>query len=138
MTKQEVLRKAAADVKSGKVYYNWYRMGSCNCGIVAQTCTGLGDYAVSESVFGLSGIWGEMSKDQEVCSQTGIPLNKVFKSLVDCGFSFKDIVDLEHMENEIILERAGLEDIDNPFDKKENFIKYCRAWANLIKEGKLK
>jgi hypothetical protein len=63
------------------------------------------------SAFNFSCTWTGFAKQQQFCQQTGLPLEEIFESLLDAGFTFEDIAQLENCGKE-----------------RHKVIEYVRSW----------
>ncbi len=139
------------------VEYKWTSQQSCNCGVVVQALLGTTKEATiklfDEARFDIENLikakcdssgeiiengshrtWREVA--QQHCSVTGQPLHRVFELLCEAGLKMQDIVHLEYLNNKAILEVAKIDTKEKEYyTKKENLIKYLRAWVGIL-EGK--
>lgn len=124
----EILRQAADDVESGKRKYKWIDGDKCNCGIVAQIVLGNSSQSLEEI-----GVWGW---EVDRCKATGIVTSEAIASLTEIGFTLDDIIELENLSNLEIRGRAclAIAYLDKDYDAAPAFIRYVRAWADLIDE----
>ena len=122
MTKIEALEKTIYNLENDVYEYNWWDNDTCNCGVLVRTIlngekpNSCGMFDVTETAAGFGGM---VIKTLETCSQTGIPLPKVYQALKDCGFTGNELDKLE----------------DCSYDKN-GVIKYLKAWVEILKEEK--
>lgn len=144
MKKLEVIKQTIYRLENNLVEYDWRCSKSCNCGVLASTCMGR-DITTSEI--------GKMVLNcknpgafarKAYCMVTGIGISEVIKSLMDAGFTFDDIKHLEYLSDANIAAKAGIklgywEETGYPiahgyFMEKEYFIKYLKAWVEILEE----
>lgn len=125
--KIEALEHALYVLKNNLVQYNFYDTCKCNCGILAQSVleTGVND-AFKEMVYDMPGIWGTTAK----CNITGDSLSRIFVILNECGFTPKDMWELEELSNKNILKEAGVRRLS--VSSKEALIAYLEAWVRIL------
>lgn len=115
------LRTAAKALEDGTFAYDWNKMESCNCGIIACTLMHKSikqvsreilaervktfDHSAIKSNFGPS--WREAV--QAHCPVTGLSESSILRTLQEAGMSPKDICELEDLSNPEAARRAGLE-----------------------------
>lgn len=100
----EALQQTAQRIDSG-ARYEWGHMGRCNCGHLVQTLTGMTDTKIAAAVNHEIDEWSEHAKDY--CSQTGHPVDELFRILEDVGFSHQDVVSLERLTDRRVLRELG-------------------------------
>ena len=162
MTISQALREAANLLESGEVPFDWTQAHSCNCGVLGFICQNrrcrndswlIRDYKYQVSLETKSCIWTSGSHEHSFkCSLTLLPMNSVFRSLREVGFTWEDMGDIEFLNNDEVRERAGLslslitiyidnflearEDSENrkDYENKYYVIKYFRAMADIREE----
>lgn len=138
MNKIEALKKTIYNLESGEYDYEWGEPNSCNCGILCHSITG-GDVEIK-----VAALFTEAAK----CMKTGIAVPAIFKILMNTGFTYKDIHELEFLSNSKIAKRAGIEIDTRPssfgwctkrvgrgFSNKETVIDYLKAWVSILEES---
>jgi len=134
MTKIEALKQTLHNLENDIYEYRWSHSDTCNCGILARTIlngelptkSGLCDYkdknipAISYA-FGFSGVALETFNH---CEVTGLPIPKVIKALLDCGFSFEELRTLEFYSTETRTD-------------KEKLCNYFKRWIQRLESKKL-
>lgn len=120
------LRATAARLRQG-ADYQWGHAGSCNCGHLAQTVTGLQRAEIYRDV---GGEWSEYLVDR--CRITGERLDDVATSMMQFGFSPSELVDLEQLADPEVL--AALPDGPRYLERNErdHVVEYLEAWAALL------
>ena len=95
-TKQLIraLRETAQLIRTQPERYDWARGSRCNCGLLAQNLMG-----ISESVLFHSMSWScwTFGAIQYHCSNTGLPMNDIFKALHEAGLEQGDYDRIEHL-----------------------------------------
>jgi hypothetical protein len=134
------LRAAATKAENEPSCYRWASMTQCNCGLVAQEILG-GESNVRQVDYELEGGpgWTGVGKAMSVCLSSGIPLYEMSQRLINAGFDAADFKHLEDLSKEQIRERAGLGPLVD-YDQREDreaFIRYARAWADILEEKAL-
>lgn len=138
MTKLEALKKTLYVLENGLVKYNWTNSLSCNCGILAQCALNINAYDLEKQLYKNlpSGIYGTekyntswASRFTRYCTQTGLPINTVFESLISLGFTKEEIGDFENLGDPSIL-KVDLYDRSN----KSFVILYLKAWISKLEQ----
>ena len=123
------------------ISYEWFNVQSCNCGLIVQHLLNASSEEVSrrfdksrKSVSDRDEMnWTELV--QHKCSVTGLPLDGIIKTLFKRGFKPEDIVHLEYLSNKEILKRTDIDTKNEEyFTRKENLIKYLKAWLEILNE----
>jgi hypothetical protein len=134
------LRAAADKAEREPRCYLWMSVTQCNCGLVAQEILG-GRTPVHHALHSTTkmGGWEGVGREIAVCTSSGLPLNDLISKLVDAGFEADDFGHLEDLSREQIRERAGLPEdgIINDREDRTAFIRYARAWADILEEKTL-
>lgn len=118
------LRGTANRLMSG-VKYSWSLMGSCNCGHLAQTITGLTSKDIQARALERSGDWSEQT--ESYCSSSGLSLDDIFNAMLMIGMSKGDIRHLEQLSDPEVLEELGQRELQK--NLRENVITYMEALA---------
>lgn len=100
----QLLRKTADRLDQG-ARYEWGHMGRCNCGHLVQTLTDMTDREISKAVEHKLDEWSEHA--QTYCEQTGSPVDDLFRTLEEVGFSHKDVIALEYLTDSRVLKLLG-------------------------------
>lgn len=146
--------RAAADIaEEDDRSYFWMSMTRCNCGLVAQQILGAHNKAGREllearvrgvlleaqSILGFDCGWEQVGIAIDRCASTGTPLFVLTQKLLDAGFEHSDFRHLEDLADRRVRERAGLkeEDLLEDREDREAFIRYARAWADILEEKAL-
>lgn len=143
MKKIEVLKKAIQMLEGG-FPYSWFKAETCNCGVVVRAM-GVSDDMDTAGY----GIWKTKTLSGE-CPITGLKLSTIQRTLVESGFTKKDIWELEKLSNKTIAEKIGETVIidgnesfmsskigvhgDFKYTDKATLIKYLRAWVSILEE----
>lgn len=147
MTKQEALREAADKIEQRKSPHNWGCFESCGCGVLAQVTTNTNIFEFKKLIHNRlrGGSWTAalyLSVDNagffsRVVRRIGItfpimktPLWKVIDSLMDTGFSTKELSNLEFQSDPSVLRRSGI--IWKDATSAINTILYMRTWADML------
>lgn len=154
------LRQAAKALEDGTFAYDWTKMSSCNCGVIASCVMKIGTRGLQNLVETTipSGRWTWTRFVGEFCPVTGLPEHVILKALTEAGLTPKDIVDLEYLRGESIVRYAqahgatfqGRKEVQKygPFnmrkretttnfmdyENKRNLIAYLRGWADMLVE----
>jgi hypothetical protein len=128
----KALRASADKVENGTSNYFWANPASCNCGILAQQVAGSDVLRVDRNN-GLEGTWTGMVR-RNACSLTGTPISQIIARLKEVGFKRSDFQELEHLANIKICKRAKIDRSPHYFTFQVNFVKYVRAWADILEE----
>ncbi len=137
MTKQDYLRMAAARIDSGQ-RYSWCDTTACNCGIIAQCVLGVDERELEFRLYNsnhmLLGLWSVIPP---TCPKTGIPLHNVLAALHNAGFSQQDLKSAEHLDDESVCLRAGIDYENHAWFRSTAscVVRYFRAWADLLDES---
>lgn len=124
----QALRDAADEVEQHPQAYDWFKMGKCACGIVAQHALNLGPEEIQSLTDQWRGVWQHVS-----APQTKLLINTVIAGLLSVGMTERDFACLERGDHPEVLNR-----LINPsqFDitRPENFVIYARTWADILEE----
>lgn len=123
------LRQTANRLRTG-VKYSWSLMGSCNCGHLAQTLTGLTSKDIQSRALERSGDWSEQS--ESYCSSSGLSLDDIFNAMLVVGMSREDIRHLEQLSDPVVLEKMGLAQKGLQKNIRENVVGYMEALADHL------
>lgn len=128
----EALRATATLLAAG-ADYRWTHMGRCNCGLLAQTVTGLPAAEIHRRALEKAGDWGEQARDY--CPASGYPIDHVIGALLDLGLTREDLWHLERLSDPEVLGRlpAGRRELDCRM--RGPVVVYLRAWADLVEEA---
>src|SRR5205085_3146079 len=80
----DALRQTAQRL-AGDVSYQWGHMGTCNCGHLAQSVTGLAGGEIHRSAMVREGDWEQQAKDY--CPTSGNLIDVVLATLFDLGLT---------------------------------------------------
>ncbi len=121
-------------------HYDWTDPSTCNVGLVAQAITHKTAGEISNIYYSDYRESIEITKKPSwtssinyYCSLTGRDLKGIVGDLRAAGLSNNDIKNLEYLQDPRILARSGI-DVKNPdyYRKRDNLIKYLKAWKGLI------
>ena len=134
----EVINSLENDI----VRYDWKNQSSCNCGLIVQSLLDANENKVNSlfqserektNIISSSPLKTWKAVLQQRCTATGLPMDGVFKTLLEHSFRPEDIAHLEYLSNKGIL--AGTK-IDVKYKyyyaKKENLIEYLKSWLNIL------
>ncbi len=113
--------------------YQWSHMGSCNCGHLAQTITPYSGAEIHASALQRSGDWSEQSMF-EYCPGSGLTIDRVIDAMVEIGLNTGDIPYLEKLEDPRVLRRLPPGERHLRRNRREDVVRYMRAWADLLAE----
>ena len=141
MNRQEALREAARRIEVGEVRYDWSRMYSCNCGVLAQVVSKATVREVRRQTRSgakpFFGVWNDWQKPGfALCPISKIPVGTIFHDLLSVGFSPADVGNLEICADPAVRARVRAEGDGDFFDYAEPHavVLYMRAWADLLDE----
>jgi len=127
-TKQLILafREAASRLRDVRNFrYNWSSTQNCTCGILAQCILGFKDgMEFRERYPFLGGYWADLAKSKAICSQTDLPILKMFDILLDAGLDIEDFAKIE---------RFGLKP-DGSYPKRHDVAEYFDKIANTLEQ----
>jgi hypothetical protein len=123
------LRRTAQRL-SGDVSYQWGHMGMCNCGLLAQSITGLAGAEIHQSALVREGDWEQQANDY--CPTSGNLIDAVLAAMFDLGVTRDDIRHLEKLSDSAVLRRVGRY---LRFNKREDVVLYMHTWADLLEES---
>lgn len=121
------LRTTAARLEAGSSY-KWSDFASCNCGNLVQSVTALSPRAIYEAAFARSGDWGEQAR--EFCPSSGYPIDFVLSRLFELGLDAEDVRHLERLSDDRVLRALGVQEL--VYTRREDVVRYMRAWAGLL------
>jgi len=145
MTKIEALQKTIFNLENNVYEYKWTSSDSCNCGILSRTILGKSLYETDyyrniNCPMDNIGTFSESAK----CLKTGLKMGEVFMALRDCGFTFQEIHELEHLSNPIIADLLGFDLREESTQSGEKFfvshertekasvILYLKEWVKML------
>jgi len=123
------LRESARRL-SGDVSYQWGHMGTCNCGHLAQSITGLQGAEIHRSALVREGDWEQQANDY--CPASGNLIDALLAAMFDLGLTRGDIGHLEKLSDPAVVRHVG-----RPlrFNRRDDVIAYMHAWADLLEES---
>ncbi len=124
----DALRRTARRL-SGDVSYQWGHMGTCNCGHLAQSITGLAGAEIHESALIREGDWAEQAK--EYCPTSGTLIDTILAAMFDLGLTRDDVRHLERLSDHDVLRHIGRH---LRFNNREDVVLYMTVWADLLEE----
>jgi|SRR5688572_9740456 len=134
MDKITALKKTIYNLENDVYEYNWGRYESCNCGVLAKSilsADNIKDFGIGNSPSRKR----NGASSEYYCMTTDLPIPAVFQAVKDAGFSFAEMVELECLTNTEILKLSGVSSYELcHFEKKENLIKYLKAWVEILEE----
>lgn len=107
-------------------------MGRCNCGHLVQTLTTMNDRQIAEAVEHRLDEWSEHA--QTYCEQTGSPVDQMFEALAEVGFSYRDVIALEYLNDPRVLKRIGPMGRGLRKNHAPDVSLYMRTLAQLLEE----
>lgn len=126
----DALRTTAHNIATGAPY-QWGHMGSCNCGHLAQVLTSFTRAEIHAwALESREGDWSEQTA--EYCPNSHIPMDKMIDALVAKGLSIEDLRHLEYLSDPLVLQQVSEKDKPLEYNRKEDVIKYIRAWASVL------
>lgn len=125
------LRNAARKLEQS-THYQWGHMGACNCGFLAQEITHLTQAEIHRRALHRYGDWSEQLNDY--CPVNGYPFDEVISELIAFGFDSDDLKNLERLSDPRILQTLPAGERHLTHNKREDVVRYLRAWAKLIED----
>jgi hypothetical protein len=128
------LRATALRLRSGATF-QWAHMGHCNCGHLAQSLTSLSPAEIHRRALERAGDWTTQALevgDLDHCPATGLPIDAIFRTMLEAGLTTRDIADLESLSSRAVL--AALPPESRELDKRDrdHAVVYLTAWADLL------
>ena len=123
------LRSTADRLESGSPY-QWGHMGSCNCGHLAQTITSLPKRTIHELALERVGDWEAQAN--QYCPTSGYRIDDVITAMLDLGMTRRDIRHLERLSDPEVLAELPASSPRPARNRREDAIRYMRAWAGLL------
>lgn len=130
MTLVEALRVTADRLAEGEVRFRWTHMGACNCGHLTQTVTARSAADIHALALQKAGDWGEQAR--EYCPTSGYPIDHIIDQLLALGLSTDDLYHLERLDDARVLKQLPRGERHLDFRRREDVVRYLRAWADLI------
>ena len=109
--------------------YQWGHMGWCNCGLLAQSITGLTGAEIHGSALVRYGDWEQQARDY--CPTSGLLIDHIIAAMMRAGLDRDDIRHLEKLSDPAVVRRVGRH---LRFNVREDVIDYMSAWALLLEE----
>ncbi|GAB4194833.1 MAG: hypothetical protein OHK0013_00460 [Sandaracinaceae bacterium] len=130
----DALRRTVARLEGGATF-RWTHMGHCNCGHLAQSLTTLSPDEIHRRAIERAGDWTTQAleiAEGETCPTTGLPMDEVFRTMLDAGLTPRDIADLESLSSPLVLATlpVGQRQLDKR--RREDAVRYLTAWADLL------
>ncbi len=125
----DALRRTAERISSD-VSYQWGHMGTCNCGHLAQSITGLGSAEIHRSALIREGDWEQQASDY--CPTSGNLIDVILASIFDLGLARSDIRHLEKLSDPDLVRRVGRH---LRFNNRDDVVLYMLAWAEMLEES---
>ena len=123
--------REAADRLESQNDYHWGHTGRCNCGTLAQCLTDLSAAEIyQKSQEQRLGEWSEFA--ETYCASSGAPVDTILDTMIQAGFSLKDIRHLEHLSDRKILKAVPGGPRYLRKSDKNDVILYMRTWAGLL------
>ena len=122
--------RQTAERLSGDVSYQWGHMGSCNCGHLAQSITGLASAEIHRSALIREGDWEQQARDY--CPTSGNLIDVVLATMFVLGLTGADVRNLEKLSDIDVLHRVGRH---LRFNNRDDVVLYMTAWADLLQES---
>lgn len=130
------LRTTAVRLDSGATF-QWAHMGHCNCGHLAQSLTSLAPAEIHRRALERAGDWTTQALeigDVEHCPATGLPIDEIFRTMLEAGLTTRDIADLESLSSRVVLAALPPEARELDKRKREHAVLYFRTWAEVLEE----
>lgn len=131
----DALRKTAAKLESSS-QYQWGHMGLCNCGFLAQEITKLRKEEIHQRAMQQHGDWSEQLNDY--CPNSGMPMDRLIKELIDYGFDTHDLKHLEKLSDPSILRALPITERYLKHNTKPDVVLYFRTWASYLEDDLLR
>ncbi len=125
------LRHTAARLSSGG-HYQWGHMGACNCGHLAQTITNVPKHAIHEWALERVGDWETQAN--QYCPASGYRIDEVISAMLALGMTRRDIRNLERLSDPRVLGRLREGERRLARNRREDVVRYMRAWADLLED----
>jgi hypothetical protein len=116
--------------------YQWGHMGSCNCGFLAREISKLSKSQIHARAMERSGDWTEQLNDY--CPSSGILMDDLIATIFNFGFSIDELRHLERLSDPLVLRALSTHERNLQYNKKDDAVKYLRAWANLLEQNLIK
>jgi hypothetical protein len=110
--------------------YQWTHQGACNCGHLAQVLTPYSSAEIHRFALQKAGDWAEHAYD--FCPQSGLPIDHIIDTIIACGFSAQDIVELERLSNASVLRAIPVERRPLRRNHREDLLLYLRTWMQQL------
>ncbi|MCG8608238.1 hypothetical protein MJD09_25045 [bacterium] len=128
------LRLTAARLQNG-AEYDWSHQGNCNCGHLVQTVTKLSKAEIHRLALEKAGDWGE--KAMEYCPISDYPIDHIITTLLELGFTQRDLHELERLSSLSVLAVVPEDCIPLRHNKRRDVVLYMKTWAGLLEEALL-
>lgn len=113
--------------------YQWGHMGSCNCGHLVQEVTKLTKAEIHEYAMRTrGGDWSEQALDY--CPTSGYLMDQVISIMIEAGLEVQDFKQLERLSDRAVLRRLPEGERHLQHNRREDVVKYLRAWADLLED----
>jgi hypothetical protein len=135
LQKIEALRQTAARLQNG-AEYDWSHQGNCNCGHLVQTVTKLSKSEIHRLALQKAGDCGE--KALEYCPTSDYPIDHIITTLLELGFTRRDLYELERLSSQPVLELVPKPRKPLRHNQCRDVVVYMYTWADLVEEELLR
>ena len=125
----ELLNKTAARIQSGGSY-QWTHQGSCNCGHLAQTLTGLTSTEIHEIALSSEGEWRDHA--EAYCETSQQPVDRLIRQMLDWGVSIEELGDLEYLRSDRVTPYLPKNRRQLDHKNREDVTLYFQTWALVL------
>lgn len=134
----DALRNAANRIEVAPHEYDWSSQTRCNCGILAQELLDMTSFelywALDEPDYDSPNSWSSFAREQQlkllsICSDTHLPLNKVFQALIANGIEIEDFEKIEYLKGSKL---KSEDPTDFSFANPKDVVSSFRQWANEL------
>jgi len=126
----DALRRTANKLELGQKY-QWGHMGSCNCGNLAQELTSLSKAEIHQyALLTRSGDWADQVS--AFCPNSGLHMDLIIEEMLKVGLTREDLINLERLSDKKVLSSLPVGERHLKHNRREDVVKYLRAWAGLL------
>ena len=125
----ELLNKTAARIQKGG-NYQWTHQGSCNCGHLAQTLTGLTSTEIHEIALSSEGEWRDHA--EAYCETSQQPVDRLIRQMLDWGVSIEELGDLEYLRSDRVTPYLPKNRRQLDHKNRDDVILYFQTWALVL------
>ena len=130
----EILTETAERLRDGAPY-KWTHQGSCNCGHIAQTITGLNSDEIHRIALTGEGEWRDHAATH--CASSGLAVDNLIASLLSVGLTIEALGHLEWLSDPAVTKWLPASRRALSHKQRDDVVLYLETWVQVLKADKL-